>query len=50
MLQPGETITIPKGAIHRLAGAGTDTIILEISTGSFDENDIVRLEDDYARK
>lgn len=50
ILQTGETITIPKGATHRLAGAGTDAIILEISTGSFDENDIVRLEDDYGRR
>lgn len=49
-LQTGETITIPKGAVHRLSGADTDAIILEISTGDFDEKDIVRLEDDYSRK
>jgi mannose-6-phosphate isomerase-like protein (cupin superfamily) len=48
-LQSGETITIPKKAIHRLIGAGTDAIILEISTGEFDESDITRLEDDYNR-
>ncbi|WP_228369230.1 phosphomannose isomerase type II C-terminal cupin domain [Candidatus Nitrososphaera gargensis] len=48
-LQTGDTITIPRKAIHRLIGAGTDAIILEISTGEFDESDIVRLEDDYKR-
>lgn len=48
-LQAGETITIPKKAVHRLMGAGTDAVILEISTGEFDESDIVRLEDDYKR-
>lgn len=41
---------IPKIAMHRLIGAGTDAIVLEISTGEFDEKNIVRLEDDYARK
>jgi mannose-6-phosphate isomerase-like protein (cupin superfamily) len=49
-LRTGETITIPKKAIHRLIGAGTDAIILEVSMGKFDENDIVRLEDDYKRR
>jgi len=50
MLQEGESITIPKKAVHRLIGAGTDGLILEISIGDFDENDIVRLEDDYRRE
>jgi mannose-1-phosphate guanylyltransferase len=48
-LQTGETITIPKKTLHRLGGAGVDAIILEISSGEFDEKDIVRLEDDYKR-
>lgn len=48
-LQVGESITIPKKTTHRLIGAGTDAIVLEISTGEFDESDIVRLEDDYKR-
>jgi len=50
LLDTGEMITIPEGTIHRLIGAGTDAVILEISTGIFDEGDIVRLDDDYARK
>lgn len=48
-LQTGESIAIPKGTLHRLEGAGTDAIILEISKGDFDEADIVRVEDDYKR-
>lgn len=48
-LQTGEAMMVPKKAVHRLIGAGTDAIILEISTGDFDEQDIVRLEDDYSR-
>lgn len=48
-LQEGESITIPENTIHRLIGAGTNATILEISTGEFDESDIVRLEDDYKR-
>lgn len=48
-LQTGDSITIPKKAVHRLIGAGSDAIILEISMGEFDELDIVRLEDDYKR-
>jgi mannose-6-phosphate isomerase len=50
LLQTGESIEIPMKTTHRLIGAGTDATILEISTGEFDESDIVRLEDDYARK
>jgi len=49
LLQTGETITIPQKAVHRLMGAGEDATILEISTGEFEESDIVRLDDDYKR-
>jgi hypothetical protein len=35
--------------VHRLEGAGTEAIILEIATGDFKETDIIRLEDDYKR-
>ena len=44
-----EEIRIPKGAIHRLSGKGGGDV-LEISFGSFDEQDIVRLDDEYGRK
>lgn len=42
MLMPGEIETIEKLAKHKLQ-ALEDSIILEISKGFFDENDIVRL-------
>lgn len=48
-LHEGESITIPKKAVHRLIGAGVNAMILEISIGEFEESDIVRLEDDYKR-
>jgi mannose-6-phosphate isomerase len=49
VLREGETITIPRQAKHRVLALGSDCIILEIAYGRFDENDIVRLEDDYQR-
>ncbi|HJU34898.1 MAG TPA: phosphomannose isomerase type II C-terminal cupin domain [Nitrososphaera sp.] len=48
-LEEGETITIPRQAKHRVLALERECIILEISYGRFDENDIVRLEDDYHR-
>jgi mannose-6-phosphate isomerase len=49
VLEEGDTVTIPRQAKHRVLALGSDCIILEISYGRFDENDIVRLEDDYQR-
>jgi mannose-6-phosphate isomerase len=49
VLGEGETITIPRQAKHRVLALESECIILEISYGRFDENDIVRLEDDYHR-
>ena len=49
VLKEGETITIPRQAKHRVLALKSDCIILEIAYGRFDENDIVRLEDDYQR-
>lgn len=48
VLSPGQTITVPVGSAHRIEGI-EDSAILEISIGEFDENDIVRLQDDYGR-
>ena len=54
-LQTGESILIPAKAVHRLmgvarsSGGADEAVVLEISTGDFDEADIVRLEDDYKR-
>jgi mannose-6-phosphate isomerase len=44
-----ETIDIPKGVRHRVKALDNNCVILEISYGRFDENDIVRIEDDYQR-
>lgn len=49
VLKEGETTTIPRQAKHRVLALESDCIILEIAYGRFDENDIVRLEDDYQR-
>jgi mannose-6-phosphate isomerase len=44
-----ENIVIPKGVRHRVKALNNNCVILEISYGKFDENDIVRIEDDYQR-
>jgi mannose-6-phosphate isomerase len=49
ILEEGETITIPRQARHRVLARESECIILEIAYGRFDENDIVRIEDDYQR-
>ena len=46
-----EEIFLPHGTRHRMAGMGNrPSRWLEISFGDFDENDIVRIEDQYGRK
>jgi mannose-1-phosphate guanylyltransferase len=47
-LKEGENIKIGIGVKHRIK-ANEDCILLEISYGKFDENDIIRIEDDYGR-
>ena len=47
---PGETIWVPRGATHRMGNSGDQPgRLLEVAFGHFDEADIERLEDDYAR-
>jgi mannose-6-phosphate isomerase len=50
-LSPGQSIDIPRGAAHRMKNPGDDLLsFIEIQTGdSFEEDDIVRLEDDFGR-
>lgn len=46
----GELIWVPQGAVHRMGNSGTTPArILEVGYGHFDEDDIVRIEDDYQR-
>lgn len=50
VLKEGQTVEIPNKGRHRVEAKETKCVILEISYGIFDENDIVRLEDDYQRE
>lgn len=48
--QAGETVWVPRGAVHRISNSGSRAgRILEVAFGRFDEADIERLSDDYAR-
>ena len=40
---------VPRGAKHRISAGTADFHVLEIALGPFDQNDIVRYEDDYGR-
>lgn len=50
-LEAGQSIDIPKGALHRAMNPGMeDTVIIEVQTGNyFGEDDIERVEDDFGR-
>ena len=45
----GDEININQSSLHRLTGGEHGIAVLEISFGTFDENDIVRTEDDFGR-
>ena len=51
-IHTGSHVHIPLKAVHRVKNTGSSTlIILELQQGDvLDEDDIVRLEDDYARE
>ncbi len=48
-VKKGDEILVPVETHHRLAAKEEDLEILEIAAGDFDEEDIVRLEDNYGR-
>lgn len=50
-IKTGQSIDIPAFAKHRIENTDKEDnlIFIEISTGYFDENDIVRFEDDFGR-
>ena len=48
LLKKGQTVLIPKKTKHRIK-ASKDARFLEISFGEFDEEDIIRYEDNYDR-
>ncbi|MFA5856982.1 MAG: phosphomannose isomerase type II C-terminal cupin domain [Candidatus Pacearchaeota archaeon] len=45
----GDIVKIKKKMKHRLFSKDKTVEVLEVSYGEFDENDIVRLEDNYGR-
>lgn len=49
--QPGEMVWVPVGAVHRMGNMAGDrpARMLEVAFGHFDEEDIERLQDDFAR-
>ena len=49
--QVGEVVWVPNGAVHRMGNKDGDRPgrLLEIAFGDFDEADIERLQDDFAR-
>lgn len=51
LLRKDQSVFIPAGAVHRLRNAGEEVLqLVEVQTGlGFDEDDIVRLADDYGR-
>ena len=51
LLKPGQSIDVPRGAVHRIMNPGeVPAVLIEVQMGDyFGEDDIIRLEDDYAR-
>ncbi len=47
-LKKGEVFRVSKGQVHRLSSK-RGGVVVEVAYGDFDEDDIVRLEDDYRR-
>jgi len=50
-LKPGQSVDVPRGAVHRIFNPGDiPSILVEVQMGDyFGEDDIIRLEDDYDR-
>ena len=48
--EPGTTLLVPCGAVHRASAGGEDLLIVEVQRGALlSEDDIERLADDYQR-
>jgi mannose-1-phosphate guanylyltransferase/mannose-6-phosphate isomerase len=49
-MEMGDPVTVDVGVIHRLSNMSSEIgRIVEVITGHYDEDDIVRLDDDYGR-
>lgn len=44
-----DSFTIPHNITHRLTATAQPLVIIEVATGKFEEEDIVRLKDKYGR-
>jgi len=51
LLRPGQSVDVPKGAVHRIMNPGDiPAVLVEVQMGDyFGEDDIIRLQDDYDR-
>ena len=49
IIRPGEYAYIPKGSIHRLHGGDEGITFIEVQKCVCEEDDIIRIEDDYGR-
>jgi glycosyltransferase involved in cell wall biosynthesis len=51
LLKPGQSVDVPKGAVHRIMNPGhIPAVLVEVQMGDyFGEDDIIRLQDDYDR-
>jgi len=50
-LKPGNSVVIPKNTTHRVTNQGKETLVfVEVQVGDYlEEDDIIRLDDDYGR-
>lgn len=48
-VEVGRLYAVPQGTIHRMESTDEAIVFLEVAMGTFDENDIERLEDKYGR-
>lgn len=51
-VHPGDSVDVPIGSKHRISCETSEPLVfIEVQTGSsFDENDIVRFQDDFGRE
>jgi mannose-1-phosphate guanylyltransferase/mannose-1-phosphate guanylyltransferase/mannose-6-phosphate isomerase len=51
LVRENESVFLPQGCVHRLENPGTEPLnLIEVQSGSYlGEDDIIRIEDDFAR-
>ena len=52
VLLPGENIKVPRGAVHRIINPHMEKSVqvVEVMTGKYSEEDIIRIDDDWNRE